>query len=43
MHNSQDWLYDVSFFNAKYENLIRESAINDAKRGIWGDGISRPI
>lgn len=36
MHNSSTWLHDVSIFNAKYENVIRESAINDAKRDIWG-------
>jgi len=36
MHNTTSWLHDVSLFNAEYENVIRESAINDAKRDILG-------
>jgi len=36
MHNTPKWLHDISLFNAKYKNVIRESAINDANREIWG-------
>ncbi len=36
MHTSQHWLHDISFYRAIYDDVIREDAINDAKRKVWG-------
>mgnify|MGYP006084172157 CR=1 FL=1 len=36
MHNTQYWLHDISLFRAYYDDVIREDAINDAKRDVWG-------
>ncbi|PCH95964.1 MAG: ligand-gated channel protein [Gammaproteobacteria bacterium] len=36
MHKTQYWLHDVSLFRASYDDVIREDAINDAKRQVWG-------
>lgn len=36
MHQAEHWLHDVSLYKADYKNVIRESALNDAKRDIWG-------
>ena len=36
MHKTQHWLHDVSLFLAKYDEVIREDAINDASRDAWG-------
>lgn len=36
MHQTDNWLHDASLYFAKYKNVIRESAINDAERDIWG-------
>ena len=36
MLQGENWLHDVSLYRAKYDNVVREDAINDAKRKIWG-------
>ena len=36
MHKSPHWLHDMSLYYAKYSDVIREDAINDAKRDSWG-------
>jgi iron complex outermembrane receptor protein len=36
MHKTQRWLHDVSLFRAYYDDVIREDAINDAERDVWG-------
>ncbi len=36
MHKTQHWLHDISLFRSHYGDVIREDAINDAKRDIWG-------
>ena len=36
MHKTQHWLHDFSFYYAKYHDVIREDAINDAQRDSWG-------
>jgi len=36
MHKTQHWLHDISLFRAHYDDVIREDAINDAKRNTWG-------
>jgi outer membrane receptor for ferrienterochelin and colicins len=36
MYKSQNWLHDVSLYSARYNNVIREDALNDANRNIWG-------
>lgn len=36
MHKSQHWLHDISLYHAKYQEVIREDAMNDAKRNSWG-------
>ncbi len=36
IHKTQHWLHNVSLYHAKYYDVIREDAINDAKRDSWG-------
>ncbi len=36
MHQGDQWLHDVSLYSARYSNVIREDALNDAERDIWG-------
>ena len=36
MHKTQHWLHDMSLYYAKYTNVVRESAINDAERDSRG-------
>ncbi len=36
MHKTEHWLHDISLYKAKYNNVIREDALNDANRDIWG-------
>ncbi|MCW8832538.1 MAG: TonB-dependent receptor plug domain-containing protein [Colwellia sp.] len=36
MHKTQHWLHDISLYHAQYSEVIREDAINDAKRDSWG-------
>jgi len=36
MAKTQYWLHDVSLYKAEYSNVIREDALNDANRDIWG-------
>ena len=36
MHKTQHWLHDISLFRAYYDDVIREDAINDANRKVWG-------
>ncbi|WP_448569503.1 TonB-dependent receptor plug domain-containing protein [Thalassotalea ganghwensis] len=36
MHQGTNWLHDMSLYSAKYDSVVREDAINDAKRDIWG-------
>lgn len=36
MHKSQHWLHDISLYHAQYNDVVREDAMNDAKRNSWG-------
>jgi len=36
MHNGQDWEQEVSVYEARYENVIKEEAKNEGKRKIRG-------
>jgi len=36
MHQDKFWLHELSVYAASYKNVIRESAINDGARNIWG-------
>ena len=36
MHQQQDWLHDFSIYRTNYSHVIREDAINDGSREIWG-------
>ncbi len=36
MHQGGNWLHEVSLYSAWYDNVIRESALNDASREIVG-------
>ena len=36
MHQTENWLHDISVYKANYKNVIRESAVNDAERDITG-------
>ena len=36
MHQTSNWLHDISIYYAKYKNVIREDAVNDAERDIAG-------
>ncbi|MBL4910237.1 MAG: TonB-dependent receptor [Alteromonadaceae bacterium] len=36
MYKTHYWLHDVSLYKAQYKNVIREDALNDANRNIWG-------
>jgi len=35
-HQNQFWLNDISLYVAEYKSVIRENAVNDAHRDIWG-------
>jgi outer membrane receptor for ferrienterochelin and colicins len=36
MQQEEHWLHELSLYVASYKNVIRESAINDGSRDIWG-------
>ncbi len=36
MHKTMHWIHDISLYHAQYHEVIREDAINDAKRDSWG-------
>lgn len=36
MHKRKNWLHETAVYTSRYENVIRESALNDAERNIWG-------
>jgi iron complex outermembrane receptor protein len=36
IHQTDDWLHDISLYRAKYHHVIREEALNDGDRTILG-------
>jgi iron complex outermembrane receptor protein len=36
MQQEEHWLHEISLYSASYNNVIRESAMNDGTRDIWG-------